>query len=127
MLVRSPIHRVLGIGTFFSHWRAEARTRRPVRRSRRRVGLDTLMDELIDLLETALQKFDDIRTLATPRRGFHYQEPDAGLFEHAVEYGLGNKIQSEGISADSRDPYGFLRKGAEQMFASAGARTGRAR
>ena len=43
------------------------------------------------------------------------------ILEHAVEYGLGTRIQIEGISGDPRNPYGFLRKSAETRLVSAGA------
>lgn len=45
------------------------------------VGLDALMDEMIDRITKAIRDFDDTRTLVRARDGFHYTEPDIGLLE----------------------------------------------
>lgn len=45
------------------------------------VGLDTLMDEMIDKMTAAIEQYDETRTLVRPRDGFHYTEPDVGLLE----------------------------------------------
>lgn len=45
------------------------------------VGLDALMDEMIDRITTAVREYDGARTLVRPRDGFHYTEPDVGLLE----------------------------------------------
>lgn len=45
------------------------------------VGLDSLMDEMIERVTTAIRHFDSSRTLVRPRDGFHYDEPDIGLLE----------------------------------------------
>ena len=45
------------------------------------VGLDALMDEMIDRLSAAITSFDETTTRVRARDGFHYQEPDLGLLE----------------------------------------------
>ncbi len=46
-----------------------------------RVGLDRLMDEMIDRLRRAIISFDETATRVRTRDGFHYTEPDLGLLE----------------------------------------------
>ena len=45
------------------------------------VGLDTLMDEMIQRLTDAIVTFDETQTRVRARDGFHYLEPDLGLLE----------------------------------------------
>ncbi len=45
------------------------------------VGLDSLMDEVIDGLTTAIVTFDDAVTHVRTRDGFHYTHPETGLLE----------------------------------------------
>ena len=45
------------------------------------VGLDGLMDEMIDRITEAIEEHDENRTLVRPRDGFHYTEPEVGLLE----------------------------------------------
>ena len=45
------------------------------------VGLDSLMDEMIDGLTTAIVTFDDAVTHVRTRDGFHYTHPETGLLE----------------------------------------------
>lgn len=45
------------------------------------VGLDPLMDEMIERYTDAITSFDDTRTHVRTRDGFHYSEPDMGLVE----------------------------------------------
>jgi len=45
------------------------------------VGLDSLMDEMIERITKAVREFDDNLTLVRARDGFHYTEPDVGLLE----------------------------------------------
>ncbi len=45
------------------------------------VGLDALMDEMIDRLEAAIRSFDETKTHVRTRDGFHYLEPEVGLLE----------------------------------------------
>ena len=45
------------------------------------VGLDALMDETIERMTAAIERFDSRRTLVRERDGFHYSEPDLGLLE----------------------------------------------
>ncbi|MEM7022746.1 MAG: ornithine cyclodeaminase family protein [Pseudomonadota bacterium] len=51
-----------------------------VRRIVRAVGVDSLMDELIARLETAIRSLDN-RTEVPQRRGFHYDDPTNGMVE----------------------------------------------
>jgi ornithine cyclodeaminase len=45
------------------------------------LGLDRLMDELIDRLTLALARFDDSQTLIKKRDGFAYDQPHPGVLE----------------------------------------------
>ena len=45
------------------------------------VGIDFLMDEMIESMTKAIREFDSTRTLVRERDGFHYTEPDVGLLE----------------------------------------------
>lgn len=45
------------------------------------VGLDALMDEMIDRLTSAVASFDNALTHVRTRDGFHYSHPHAGLLE----------------------------------------------
>lgn len=45
------------------------------------VGLDALMDEMIERLTEAIVSFDETRTVVRTRDGFHYHEPNVGLVE----------------------------------------------
>lgn len=45
------------------------------------VGLDALMDEMIERITAAIRDYDSSRTLVRERDGFHYTEPDVGLLE----------------------------------------------
>jgi ornithine cyclodeaminase/alanine dehydrogenase-like protein (mu-crystallin family) len=45
------------------------------------VGLDQIMDELIERLEVAIQTFDPSNIHIPIRSGFNYKKPDAGLVE----------------------------------------------
>lgn len=47
----------------------------------RRVGIDRLMDQLIDRLTAALVSYDADRTEIPVRAGFHYETPITGLIE----------------------------------------------
>lgn len=47
----------------------------------RRVGIDKLMDDLIDRLTSALVLFDEDKTEIPVRTGFHYDTPVTGLIE----------------------------------------------
>jgi ornithine cyclodeaminase/alanine dehydrogenase-like protein (mu-crystallin family) len=46
-----------------------------------RIGLDRLMDELIERLASAFVDYDPRATEVPARDGFHYQEPEPGLIE----------------------------------------------
>lgn len=45
------------------------------------VGLDRLMDDMVDRLRKAIVSFDETRTRVRTRDGFHYTKPDLGLLE----------------------------------------------
>jgi ornithine cyclodeaminase/alanine dehydrogenase-like protein (mu-crystallin family) len=47
----------------------------------RKVGLDTMMDEMIRRLTRAFIEYDPQRTVVPPRSGFSYQDPQPGLVE----------------------------------------------
>ena len=45
------------------------------------VGIDTLMDQMIERLTVAAAEFDSTKTLVRERDGFHYSKPNLGLLE----------------------------------------------
>ena len=55
--------------------------RHHIERIVKEVGLDALMDEMIDRITAAIEEYDGNRTLVRPRDGFHYTEPEVGLLE----------------------------------------------
>ena len=71
----------------------------------RRVGLDRLMDELIDELTTTLRTFDADRIQVPVRDGFEYTEPEVGLIEWmpAMETGHGTTIKIVGYHPSNPD------------------------
>lgn len=60
-----------------------------IREIGRTVGVDQLMDDLIDRLERACRQYDPATTTAPPRSGFHYQVPVTGLVEWMPIHTLG--------------------------------------
>jgi ornithine cyclodeaminase len=60
-----------------------------LRRIIRRVGLDRLMDEIIEEMTVACRQFDETHSNVPVRDGFHYHSPNVGLLEWmpAIEYG----------------------------------------
>ena len=63
-----------------------------IRRIVNGVGLDSLMDEVIDVLESTFREFDPNRTLATPRQGFQYEDPCPGLLEWMPAFEVGQRV-----------------------------------
>ncbi len=55
--------------------------REHIRRIVAAVGLDALMDEMIERITEAVREYDGTRTFVRARDGFHYTEPDIGLLE----------------------------------------------
>lgn len=55
--------------------------RRHIARIVEDVGLDALMDEMIERITRAIADYDGSRTFVHPRDGFHYTEPEVGLLE----------------------------------------------
>ncbi|MEM7346336.1 MAG: ornithine cyclodeaminase family protein, partial [Chloroflexota bacterium] len=45
------------------------------------IGLDTLMDEMIDRLTVSIEMYDEEKTVVPPRSGFQYTQPHLGLIE----------------------------------------------
>ena len=47
----------------------------------RKVGIDRMMDELIDRIDRAIRRYDSASAQVPPRNGVHYLEPEWGLLE----------------------------------------------
>jgi len=60
-----------------------------LRRIIHHVGLDRLMDEVIEELTVACRQYDETKSSVPVRGGFHYRSPNVGLLEWmpAIEYG----------------------------------------
>ena len=56
-----------------------------------KTGLNVLMDEMINRLESGLLEFDDSSFSIPPRDGFEYERPDIGLLEWMPILKLGEK------------------------------------
>jgi ornithine cyclodeaminase/alanine dehydrogenase-like protein (mu-crystallin family) len=56
------------------------------------VGLDRLMDELIERLDATLTSFDRDVTVALDRAGFHYTKPELGLVEWMPTMTIGKDV-----------------------------------
>jgi ornithine cyclodeaminase/alanine dehydrogenase-like protein (mu-crystallin family) len=52
-----------------------------VRHIVRHVGLDEIMDQMIDRLTRAIKEYNEEKTLVRTREGFHYRRPHLGLLE----------------------------------------------
>lgn len=63
-----------------------------------RVGLDALMDEVVDALETVFRDFDETLFEIPQRSGFEYAEPETGLLEWmpAMRVGAGITVKLVG-------------------------------
>ena len=72
-----------------------------------RVGLDRLMDEMIDRLRSAIISFDETTTRVRTRDGFHYTEPDLGLLEWmpVIQAGEATTIKVVGYHPNNPSSY----------------------
>ena len=52
-----------------------------MRRAADVIGLDEMMDQMIERLQAAFEVFDPSSTEVPPRSGFHYESPQTGLIE----------------------------------------------
>ncbi len=52
-----------------------------MRRAADVIGLDQMMDQMVERLQVAFEDFDPSRTEVPPRSGFHYESPQTGLIE----------------------------------------------
>jgi ornithine cyclodeaminase/alanine dehydrogenase-like protein (mu-crystallin family) len=52
-----------------------------MRRAADVIGLDAMMDQMIERLQVAFEVFDPSSTEVPPRGGFHYESPQTGLIE----------------------------------------------
>ena len=70
----------------------------------RQVGVDALMDEMIERLTAATIAFDDTKTMVRPRDGFHYDKPDIGLLEWMPVMHTGEMITVKMVGYHPRNP-----------------------
>lgn len=68
------------------------------------VGLDRLMDEMIEALVEAVRNHDDERTDVRRREGFHYREPDVGLLEWMPVMDAGNGVTIKVVGYHPTNP-----------------------
>ncbi|MGI9612287.1 MAG: ornithine cyclodeaminase family protein [Acidimicrobiales bacterium] len=70
----------------------------------RTVGLDALMDELIDRLDVALTSFDPDLTETHDRTGFHYERPSLGLVEWMPTHEVGRRVAIKTVGYHPENP-----------------------
>ena len=70
-----------------------------------RLGVDVLMDDLIDRLHHAFATFDPEVTEIPQRTGFHYHDP-TGLIEWMPLYQRGNKVLMKVVGYHPMGPRG---------------------
>lgn len=68
------------------------------------IGLDSLLDELIDRLEQALQRHDEEITTTFDRAGFHYRKPDLGLLEWMPAMEVGRRVVIKTVGYHPTNP-----------------------
>ena len=68
------------------------------------VGLDTLMDELIERLTAAIEGFDPHECRVRDRDGYHYTEPELGLIEWMPVLHLGQKATIKVVGYHPANP-----------------------
>ena len=56
------------------------------------VGLDSLMDEMIERLRTGFRRFDPEQVTAIDRTGFWYEKPALGLVEWMPTMEAGGRV-----------------------------------
>jgi ornithine cyclodeaminase/alanine dehydrogenase-like protein (mu-crystallin family) len=79
------------------------------------VGLDRLLDELIEALVHALDDHDE-EVLVTPDRdGFHYEKPDLGLLEWMPSMELGRAVAIKTVGYHPTNP---VQRGIPSVLAS---------
>lgn len=69
-----------------------------------RVGLDSLMDELIDRLTSALARFDATQTIIKQRDGFAYTLPSPGVLEWMPCMQAQDKVTVKMVAYNPRNP-----------------------
>ncbi len=70
----------------------------------RRVGLDAVMDEMIDRITTTLRTYDIHETVVPVRAGFHYETPTIGLIEWMPIMRNGNRTTVKIVGYHPRNP-----------------------
>lgn len=68
------------------------------------VGVDTLMDALIDRLESALAHFDPDAISTHDRTGFHYDTPSLGLLEWMPTLEVGRRVAIKTVGYHPTNP-----------------------
>lgn len=70
----------------------------------RTVGLDHLLDELIDILRRAFATHDPAQSVTLDRAGFHYHEPDLGLVEWMPAMDRGRRVSIKTVGYHPSNP-----------------------
>ncbi len=70
----------------------------------RGVGLDQLLDDLIDALAARLREHDPEITITHDRNGFHYDKPDLGLVEWMPALEAGRQVSVKTVAYHPNNP-----------------------
>lgn len=79
-------------------------SRRDLRQLVHQVGIDRLMDDMIERLQHAFATYDPVRTPIPPRSGFTYQTPQVGLLEWMPAMEMGKKITIKVVGYHPHNP-----------------------
>ena len=79
------------------------------------VGIDALLDELIDRLRGSLERHDPEQIETFDRTGFHYTKPDLGLVEWMPAMDLGRRVSVKMVGYHPSNP---VERGVPSVLAS---------
>lgn len=79
------------------------------------VGIDALLDELIERLRASLEKHDPEQIATFDRTGFHYTKPDLGLVEWMPAMDLGRRVAVKMVGYHPSNP---VERGVPSVLAS---------
>ena len=81
----------------------------------RLVGLDALLDELIEALRRTFETYDPARQVTHDRTGFQYPEPEPGLLEWMPAMDRGRRVSIKTVGYHPANP---VRRGAPSVLAT---------
>ena len=70
----------------------------------RLIGVDRIMDELLERFEKACREYDPATCLIPSRTGFHYQHPHSGLVEWMPLMSRGDRILMKMVGYHPQNP-----------------------